>query len=129
VHSVRISDDGLVYAADRANSRVQVFRIDGTYVNEQFIERKTLGQGTVSGIAFSAAPTQQFLYLGDGSNQHIWVLDRLSLRVIGKYGRRGRNAGQWHWMHSLTNDAQGNLYTGEGNNAKRGQRFLFRGVS
>ncbi|MSO56880.1 MAG: hypothetical protein EXQ55_08175 [Acidobacteria bacterium] len=129
VHSVRIANDDLVYVADRVNNRMQVFRLDGTFVKEQFIEPKTGGQGTVSDFAFSPDPQQQFLYSADGSNQHIWVLDRQTLQIIGKFGRRGRNAGQFHWMHTLASDAQGNLYTGEGNNAKRGQRFLFRGVS
>ena len=129
VHSVRISNDDLVYVADRVNNRMQVFQLDGTFVKEQFIEPKTGGQGTVSDFAFSPDPDQQFLYSADGSNQHIWVLDRKTLQIIGKFGRRGRNAGQWHWMHTLAADAQGNLYTGEGNNAKRGQRFLFRGVA
>jgi len=129
VHSVRISNDDLVYVADRVNNRMQVFQLDGTFVKEQFIEPKTGGQGTVSDFAFSPDPEQQFLYSADGSNQHIWVLDRKTLQIIGKFGRRGRNAGQWHWMHTLAADALGNLYTGEGNNAKRGQRFLFKGVS
>ena len=129
VHSVRISNDDLVYVADRVNNRMQVFHLDGTFVQEQFIEPRAGGQGTVSDFAFSPDRQQQFLYSADGSNQHIWVLDRKTLQIIGKFGRRGRNAGQWHWMHTLAADAQGNLYTGEGNNAKRGQRFLFRGVS
>ena len=129
VHSVRISNDDLVYVADRVNNRMQVFQLDGTFVAEQFIEPQTGGQGTVSDFAFSPDPEQQFLYSADGSNQHIWVLDRRTLQIVGKFGRRGRNAGQFHWLHTLASDAEGNLYTGEGNNAKRGQRFLFRGVS
>jgi hypothetical protein len=129
VHSVRISHDDLVYVADRVNNRMQVFQLDGTFVREQFIEPKTGGQGTVSDFAFSPDAQQQFLYSADGSNQHIWILERRTLQLIGKLGRRGRNAGQWHWLHTLAADTQGNLYTGEGNNAKRGQRFLFRGVS
>jgi len=129
VHSVRISNDDLVYVADRVNNRMQVFRLDGSFVAEQFIEPQTGGQGTVSDFAFSPDPEQQFLYSADGSNQHIWVLDRRTLQIVGKFGRRGRNAGQFHWLHTLASDAEGNLYTGEGNNAKRGQRFIFRGVS
>ena len=32
VHGIRISNDGLVYVGDRVNNRVQVFRLDGTFV-------------------------------------------------------------------------------------------------
>ncbi|HEV2984706.1 MAG TPA: hypothetical protein VGX46_09965 [Vicinamibacterales bacterium] len=129
VHSVRIANDGLVYVADRVNDRMQVFKIDGTFVKEQFIARGTRGQGTVSDFGFSPDAAQKFLYSADGSNQHVWILERQTLQVVGKFGRRGRNAGQLNWMHALTTDSKGNIYTGEGNNSKRFQRFLFKGLS
>src|SRR5262245_28699775 len=48
VHSVVVSKDGLVYAADRTNNRFQVFRLDGTFVREIFVARNTLqAEGTV----------------------------------------------------------------------------------
>jgi hypothetical protein len=34
VHSVRISNDGLVYVADRVGNRIQVFHRDGEFVQE-----------------------------------------------------------------------------------------------
>src|SRR5438876_10507183 len=37
VHDVIISDDGLVYVADRGNKRVQVFTPDGKFIEEQFV--------------------------------------------------------------------------------------------
>src|SRR5258705_617754 len=37
VHSVVVSNDDLVYVADRTNNRLQVFKLDGTFVKEQFI--------------------------------------------------------------------------------------------
>src|SRR5262249_26899507 len=40
VHAVRISNDGLVYVADRGNSRVQVFTLDGKYQTQVFVNRK-----------------------------------------------------------------------------------------
>ncbi|HVW85031.1 MAG TPA: hypothetical protein VHB50_10135, partial [Bryobacteraceae bacterium] len=47
VHCAELSHDGLLYVCDRANDRIQVFRPDGTFVKEQFIERRTLGDGSV----------------------------------------------------------------------------------
>jgi hypothetical protein len=37
VHCLRIDRDGLVYACDRANSRFQIFRKDGTFQKEIFV--------------------------------------------------------------------------------------------
>jgi len=38
-HSVRISNDGLVYVCDRGSNRFQVFTIDGKYVTQVFLSR------------------------------------------------------------------------------------------
>ena len=37
-----VSNDGFVYVCDRVNDRIQVFRKDGTFVKEAFIDPKTL---------------------------------------------------------------------------------------
>jgi hypothetical protein len=129
-HAVRVSDDGRVYVADRLNNRIQVFTMDGTYVDEVFIARKTLvSTGVTDGIGFSADPQQRFLYVADGPNSHIWILERKTLRVLGKFGRRGRYAGQWHYLHAMAVDSKGNIYTGEGIGGRRAQKFVFKGLS
>ena len=53
VHGVRVSNDGIVYVADRMNNRMQVFTIDGKFQREIFIERKTKLLGTSFSVAFS----------------------------------------------------------------------------
>ena len=54
VHAVLVSNDDLVYVADRTNNRLQVFRLDGTFVKEVFIARNTLqAEGTVHHFALS----------------------------------------------------------------------------
>ncbi|MEI7548562.1 MAG: hypothetical protein WCK21_10980, partial [Actinomycetota bacterium] len=42
VHGVRVSNDGLVYVAERTNNRVQVFTLDGKFQREIFIERNVI---------------------------------------------------------------------------------------
>ena len=129
-HAIRVSTDGLVYVADRLNNRIQVFTTDGTYVDEVFIARKTLvSSGVPNGIAFSPDSQQRFLYIADGPNSHIWILDRKTLQVLSKFGRRGRYAGQWHYLHAIAVDSKGNIYTGEGIGGRRAQKFLFKGLS
>ena len=41
VHGIAISNDGIVYVGDRVNNRIQSFSLDGTFLKEVFIERKT----------------------------------------------------------------------------------------
>ena len=123
VHDVAIATDGLVYVADRTNNRVQVFQKDGTFVTETLIRPETLGSGTASGVTLSEDAEQRWLFVPDGTNNVVWVLDRLSLEVRDSFGRLGKNAGQFYRLHNLAIDSRGNLYTTEVNVGQRLQKF------
>lgn len=120
--------DGLVYVCDREANRIQVFRKNGTYVKEKVIAPKTLGEGAVWDLAFSRDPQQRFLYVADGSNMKIHILDRQSLDVLTSFGNGGRQPGQFLAVNSIATDSRGNLYTAEMYEGKRVQKFTFRGV-
>jgi sugar lactone lactonase YvrE len=123
LHDVRISNEGLVYVADRHNNRLQVFTIDGKFVKEGFVARDTKSlSGTVFSIAFSADPGQQFVYVMDGANGRIRILNRQRLEVVGSFGRWGPYAGQFMVPHNVATDSKGNLYTGEAQG--RVQKFM-----
>ena len=124
VHSVVLSKDGLLYVCDRNNNRLQVFQKDGTFVEEVFVAKATLGGGAVWDIDFSSDPQQEFLHIADGTNQYVWILRRAGLETVGKLGRSGRYAGQFHWVHNLAVDSKGNLYTAEVRHGKRVQKFV-----
>ena len=94
VHAVRISNDGLVYVADRGNSRVQVFTLDGKYQTQVFVNRKDKSAATACGLALSADPQQKYLYVSDFGNGHVWILDRKSLDRSRSLRRAGARAGQ-----------------------------------
>jgi hypothetical protein len=128
VHGVEISKDGLVYVNDRTNNRIQVFRQDGTFVSETFINRNSRWYGSSFETAFSADPGQQFVYNTDGTSQRITILDRKSMQIIGSFGQGGRYPGQFYAVHSIATDSKGNIYTGETNEGKRLQRFLYKGL-
>jgi hypothetical protein len=83
--------------------------------------------GAAWDIDFSEDAAQTFLYNADGMNQHVWTLRRKELRVLGPFGRHGRYAGQFHWLHSIAVDSLGNLYTGETHTGQRVQKFSRRG--
>jgi len=123
VHDVTISDDGLVYVADRTNNRVQVYQKDGDFVQEAFVRPATLGSGSVSGVTLSTDVEQRWLFIPDGTNNVVWILDRLSLEVVEHFGRLGKNAGQFYRLHNLAIDSRGNLYTTEVNVGQRLQKF------
>jgi DNA-binding beta-propeller fold protein YncE len=123
VHCVRIDVNGLVYVCDRTNDRVQIFRKDGTFVSEHFYERQTRATGSVYEIAFSPDRAQKFIYMIDGANGEVRILDHASMAVLGRFGRIGRQAGQFTALHNVTVDHQGNIYTAEVNTGERIQRF------
>ncbi len=128
VHAVRISKDGLVYVCDRTNDRIQVFRKDGTFVQEAFVAKETFGSGSVWDAGFSIDPEQRFLVIIDGTNQQVYVLLRQSLQVVNTFGGAGHWAGQFYGAHNLAVDSKGNLFITETYEGKRVQKFTYTGL-
>jgi DNA-binding beta-propeller fold protein YncE len=124
VHGVRVSNDGTVYVADRMNNRMQVFTIDGKFQREIFVERKTKLLGTSFSVAFSPDAAQQYLYLADAGTGHVHIYDRKTLEELGSFGRIGRYAGEFIFLHNVAVDSKGNVYTAEVGNGRRVQKFL-----
>lgn len=127
VHCVRIAKDGLVYVCDRQNNRIQVFKKDGSFVKEMFIEKATLANGSVWDLEIWNDPNQTFLINADGANNEVRTLKRDTGEIVGRFGRNGRMAGDFHWVHNLALDSKGNIYTTEVDNGKRAQKFLLIG--
>jgi DNA-binding beta-propeller fold protein YncE len=127
VHCVKLARDGLVYVCDRTNDRIQVFHKDGSFVREFFIESKTLANGSVWDLEFFPDAGESFLLNADGANNEVRIVDRETGKVLGAFGRNGRNAGEFHWVHNLAVDSQGNIYTTEVDTGKRAQKFLLQG--
>jgi hypothetical protein len=128
VHCAEPTNDGLVYVCDRPNDRIQVFRKDGTFVKEGVVAPETRGDGSVWDIAFSRDPEQRFLYLADGKNMKIYIMDRQSLEILTSFGDGGRQPGQFFAVHSIATDSRGNIYTTETYQGKRVQKFVYRGM-
>ena len=130
VHAVLVTNDDLVYVADRSNNRLQVFHPDGTFIKEAFIARNTLqNEGTVHAFAVSPDKEQKFLYIVDGSNKAIRVLDRQTLETLTSIGgHAGHNAREFFHIHSFAADSKGNLFLGEVNNGQRYYRYAFKGL-
>jgi DNA-binding beta-propeller fold protein YncE len=129
VHGVKVSNDGLVYVADRPNRRVQVFTPEGKYLTQVFINRTGPSAQSAAGVAFSPDKDQQFLYVADYGNSHIAVLDRKSLQLLYQFGERSEKPGDFQGLHHMAVDSKGNIYTGEVAPGARAQRFVFKGLS
>ena len=125
--TVGISRDGFVYAADRAAERVQVFTREGTFVKEFVVAPDTRGNGSTWDVDLSPDSAQAFLHAADGENNVVWNLSRDTGRLLGSFGRSGRGAGQFHWVHNLAVDSKGNVYTTEVDSGKRAQKFVNKG--
>jgi DNA-binding beta-propeller fold protein YncE len=153
VHCVRIANDGLVYVCDRRNQRVQVFTLDGKYLQQVFISRGRMNLSSVTGtlfgksrkevvdgvlkspesasrVAFSPDPQQRFLYVIDRRHQRILILVRKTLEMVGSFGDGVGNApGQFYILHDMAADSHGNVYTAEINENSRVQKFVYKGMS
>jgi len=141
VHCVKIANDGKIYVCDRGNDRIQVFDKNDPslgkscsnpngeagkcgFLAEQFISEHTNIIGSAVSMNFSRDPAQSCLYVGDNANMTIYILNRSNLQELGRLGRSGRMAGEFHYLHQVSVDSKGNIYTGEVDTAKRIQKFL-----
>jgi DNA-binding beta-propeller fold protein YncE len=140
LHFVEISKDRFVYVGERGQNRIEVFTTDGKFIKEFYVSPNTPGQrvtegcgsltntkfppcGTTYKLALSRDPQQKYLYVADGTNNLVWILERESGKTLGSFGRNGKYAGQFHWINAVAIDSKGNIYTGEVEQAKRIQKF------
>lgn len=136
VTCLEIAKDGMVYVCDRTSDRIQVFQKDGRFVKEAIVSKNTLG-ATVTGqfgvvsshgstwdIAFSHDAAQRYVFVADGHDKKIIVLQRDTMAEIGQVGDGGRQPGRFLALSSIAVDSRGNLYTGEQHHGKRVQKFV-----
>jgi DNA-binding beta-propeller fold protein YncE len=128
VHCAELAHDGMLYVCDRVNDRIQVFTKDGKFVKEQWIQKDSLADGSVWDIAFSKDPQQKYIYLADGRNMKVHIIERLSLTELTSFGDGGRQPGQFYGVHSIATDSKGNIYTTETYEGKRLQKFVYKGL-
>ncbi|HZR26509.1 MAG TPA: hypothetical protein VFA59_23135 [Vicinamibacterales bacterium] len=129
VHCAELSVDRLLYVCDRVNDRVQVFKPDGTFIKEVFVEKETRGSGSAWDIAFSKDAQQKYMYLADGENDRVHIFDRQSLEMLTTFGEGGRQPGEFYGVHSIATDSKGNIYTTETYRGQRVQKFVYKGLA
>jgi DNA-binding beta-propeller fold protein YncE len=154
-HGIVGSRDGLIYVADRANNRIQVFRQNGEFVKEKILRaqcgpqekalwapKRPCGTEAAFSIGFSHDQPQSYLYIADGGSHFITVLRRSDLEVVDEFGGPGVASGQLGRPHNLTVDPSGNIFVAEAAGPKvkhpttgaevdagfRAQKFTFKGT-
>jgi hypothetical protein len=153
-HGITGSRDGLIYLADRANNRLQVFRQNGEFVAEKILRprcgaqeqaawapKRPCGIEAAFSVGFSHDVPQTYLYVADGGSHFITVLRRTDLEIVSEFGGPGVAPGQLGRPHNLTVDPSGNIFVAEaaGPSVKnaagesvdagyRAQKFTFMGT-
>jgi len=122
VHAVKVSNDGVVYVADRGNQRIQWFTTDGEYLSELVIEGEAAP--APAGFAFSPDPAQTYLYVIESSNARLLIFERESMTLLTQFGTRTAEPGGMDIAHHIAVDSEGNLYTAEIVNNRRAQKFI-----
>jgi NHL repeat len=128
-HSIAVDAQGNVYVADRGNRRIQVFDGDGKFLREITIDlpvdpsarpaignKPTATTGTMApgapwAICITPAPNQ-VLYSSDGFPGRIYKLS-LDGKVLGVFGKSGKQLGQFGWIHEMACPSENELYTAE----------------
>ena len=89
VHCVAIGNDGLVYVCDRQGDRIQIFDKMGNFKSNIWIKRESRlpdNWGTTWWIGFSPDHEQKYMYVNDGGDEQIKILDHASGTVLSSFG-------------------------------------------
>ncbi len=127
VHCVVIGNDGLVYVCDRQGNRIQVFDKMGNFKRNIWIhtgkEPTPDSWGTAWWMAFSDDPAQKYIYVADGRNEQVHILDHASGKMLESFGRPGHQVGEFTHCHTLAVDSKSNIYVAETDIGRRVQKF------
>ena len=122
-HSIASDAQGNIYVANRGNRRIEVFDRDGNYERQITIDVPApAGAKAVIGATPTAGPDGKFangtmdpgapwaICITPGPNQVLFTADgfpgriyKVSLngKVLGYFGRGGKQLGQFGWIHEL----------------------------
>src|SRR5437773_6110104 len=129
VHCADMSVDRFIYVCDRVGDPLQALTPEGKFVKEAWFGKTTKASGAVWDVAFSKDPEQKYIYMADGMNDIVRIVDRQNLQELTSFGDGGRQPGQFYGVHSIAIDSKGNLYTTETWEGKRLQKFVDEGMA
>ena len=128
-HSIAVDAQGNVYVADRGNHRIQVFDGDGKFLRQIVIDvpadpdarpaigtisanpSPTMMPGSPWAICITPPPNQ-VLFSSDAFPGRIYKLS-LDGKMLGMFGRSGKQLGQFGWIHEMACPSERELYVAE----------------
>ena len=128
-HSIAVDAQGQVYVADRGNHRIQVFDGSGKFLRQIVIDvpvdpdaRPAIGSkkpnppgSRIPGSPWAICitpPPNQVLYSADAFPGRIYKLS-LEGKVLGMFGKTGKQLGQFGWIHEIACPTENELYVAE----------------
>lgn len=133
LHDIAVDKAGNVYIADRGNVRIQVFDTDGKFLRiirmadgipvppgsrdpfgDLLNSIPTTGQnapGAPQAVCITPGPTQ-YLYASDRFPGRIYKMT-LDGKVVGVFGKWGKQLGEFSWIHGLACPSENELYVAE----------------
>jgi DNA-binding beta-propeller fold protein YncE len=131
VHCIAMSRAGQIYVCDRQGDRVQVFDKMGQFQRNIWIRTGTPElpdpRGTAWWVDFSRDAGQQFMFVMNGRNETVHILDHASGKILSTFGRPGHQLANFTHGHTIALDSKGNLYVAETNYGRRVQKFRIAG--
>src|SRR5262245_12712503 len=111
VHGIAIDAQNNVYVGDEGNKRVQVFDADGTF------KREITGVGTPTALCITPG-ARQVLYVahtGDPDGMEDAAIYKVDLdgKIVGKFGKAGKEAKQFGLVNSIDCRTENELLIGE----------------
>lgn len=129
-HCVVLGKDGFVYACDRGNDRINVYKKNGTFDHAIPVVPGTNAIGTAGSawdVDFSPDRQQTFMYESDGGNEIVWIFDHAAETILSGFGRPGHGAGEFTFLHMMAVSSRGDLFVGETIGGRRIQKFVRHG--
>ncbi|MBI3265063.1 MAG: 6-bladed beta-propeller [Acidobacteria bacterium] len=126
-HGIAADAKGNIYVADRGNQRVQVFDSDLKFLREIKIDvpapadatstvsppgkQGTFAPGAPWAVCITPGPNQ-VLYVADSYPGRMYKLS-LDGKVLGYFGKNGKQLKQFNWIHSIACPSENEIYVGE----------------
>ncbi len=112
-HGIALDQKGLVYVADRENSRIQVFNTKGHFIKQLAGNWGAINSVNKAPSAFGLIATDDVAFLKmHHRGSDILIFDTAG-KVRARIGRSGFYDGPEAWYHDLATDKEGNFYAGD----------------